>query len=121
MGEFQLIERLAPFLAGAGDDVPVGHGDDAAVIEVDGRWVCVTVDVLVDGVHFRPDVSSMADVGWKSVAVGVSDIAAMGARTTAAVVGLARPGSLPESRVEELYAGMHAACRRWGVRLVGGD
>lgn len=119
--EFELIERLAPFLAGAADDVPVGHGDDAAVVEVGGRWVCVTVDVLVDGVHFRRDVSSMADVGWKAVAVSVSDIAAMGARPTAAVVGLARPGSLPGAEVEELYEGMHAACRHWGLRLVGGD
>lgn len=121
MGEFELVERLVPFLAGAADDVPVGHGDDAAVVEVGGRWVCVTVDVLVDGVHFRRDVSSMADVGWKGVAVSVSDIAAMGARPTAAVVGLARPARLAEAEVEELYEGMDAACRRWGLRLVGGD
>jgi thiamine-monophosphate kinase len=121
VGEFDLIERLSPFLSGAGDQVLVGAGDDAAVLRVRDGAVCVTVDVLVEGVHFRRDLSSLADVGWKAVAVSCSDVAAMGGRPTAAVVGLCRPASLPESQVEELYTGMGEACARWGLRLVGGD
>nr|MBA2529993.1 thiamine-phosphate kinase [Euzebyales bacterium] len=119
--EFGLIARLAPFLATGGDGLLVGHGDDAAVIEVGGRGVCIAVDVLVDDVHFRRDLSSLADVGWKAVAVNVSDIAAMGATPTAAVVGLCRPATLPVTDVEALYRGMDEACRAWGLRLVGGD
>jgi thiamine-monophosphate kinase len=119
--EFELITRLAPFLAMGGDDVVVGHGDDAAVIDLDGRGVCLAVDVLVDEVHFRRDLSSMADVGFKAVAVNCSDMAAMGAAPSVAVVGLCRPASLPADDIEELYAGMHEACGRWGLRLVGGD
>lgn len=120
-GEFELIARLAPFLAMGGDDVVVGHGDDAAVIDLDGRGVCLAVDVLVDEVHFRRDISSLEDVGFKAVAVNCSDMAAMGALPSVAVIGLCRPGDLPVADVERLYAGMHEACQRWGLRLVGGD
>ncbi len=120
-GEFDLIARLAPFLTGSGEGLVIGAGDDAAVIRVGDRDVCLAVDVLVDGVHFRRDLSSFADVGWKAVAVNCSDIAAMGATPTAAVVGLCRPDDLPAADVEALYAGMDEACRRYGLRLVGGD
>lgn len=120
-GEFDVIARLAPFLASGGDGLVVGHGDDAAVIDMDGRGVCLAVDVLVDEVHFRRDVSSMADVGWKAVAVNCSDMAAMGAKPNVAVVGLCRPASVPVEDIEQLYAGMNEACARWGLRLVGGD
>lgn len=120
-GEFDVIARLAPFLASGGDGLVVGHGDDAAVIDMDGRGVCLAVDVLVDEVHFRRDVSSMADVGWKAVAVNCSDMAAMGAKPNVAVVGLCRPASVPVEDIEQLYAGMNQACARWGLRLVGGD
>ncbi|MDQ3537866.1 MAG: thiamine-phosphate kinase [Actinomycetota bacterium] len=120
-GEFDLIRRLAPFLAADGEGLIVGHGDDAAVVEVGGRGVCIAVDVLVEGVHFRRDLSSLNDVGWKAVAVNVSDIAAMGAAPTVAVVGLCRPSDVPVADIEALYAGMDEACRHWGLRLVGGD
>jgi thiamine-monophosphate kinase len=120
-GEFELIARLAPFLAMGGDDVVVGHGDDAAVIDLDGRGVCLAVDVLVDDVHFRRDLSSLADVGFKAVAVNCSDMAAMGAKPSVAVVGLCRPASVSGDEVEQLYVGMHEACEEWGLRLVGGD
>ena len=119
--EFDVIARLAPFLATGGDGLVVGHGDDAAVIDMDGRGVCLAVDVLVDEVHFRRDVSSMADVGWKAVAVNCSDMAAMGAAPSVAVVGLCRPASVPVEDIEQLYAGMAEACEEWGLRLVGGD
>lgn len=121
MGEFDLIEKLSPFLSGAGEGVLVGSGDDAAVLRLGAATVCLTVDVLVEDVHFRRDLSSLADVGWKAVAVSCSDVAAMGGSPTAAVVGLCRPASLPESDVQELYAGMGEACARWDLRLVGGD
>jgi thiamine-monophosphate kinase len=120
-GEFELISRLAPFLASDGEGLPVGHGDDAAVLDVDGRQVCVAVDVLVEGVHFRRDVSTLEDIGWKAVAVNCSDLAAMGSQPTAAVVGLCRPRDVPVAEIQRLYTGMGEACARWGLRLVGGD
>ncbi|MGH8932589.1 MAG: thiamine-phosphate kinase [Egibacteraceae bacterium] len=121
MGEFDLIARIAPLLDGAGGDVVIGHGDDAAVVRVGGSEVVVAVDVIVEGVHFRRDLSSWEDVGWKAVAVNVSDLAAMGAIPTAAVIGLCRPAGFREDDVEALYRGLRAACDRWALRLVGGD
>lgn len=121
MSEFELIDRLAPFLAAEGGDLLVGAGDDAAVLEVNGRSVCLTVDVLVEGVHFRSDLSSHADVGYKAVAVNCSDVAAMGGRPSVALVGLCRPPAVSDDEIAELYEGMRAACERWDLRLVGGD
>ena len=120
-GEFERLEGLRRHLDGTGPGIPVGVGDDAAVVEVGGAPVVVCVDVVVDDVHFTRDVSSMADIGWKSVAVNVSDLAAMGARPVTMVVGLQRPGALTEAEVEELYAGMAAATRAFGLSIVGGD
>lgn len=118
--EFALVARLGEYLAGSSEAVPVPAGDDAAVLAVGDEQLCVTVDVLVDEVHFRRDLSSWADVGWKAVAVNVSDLAAMAARPAAAVVGLCR-ADLAIDEVEALYSGMREACRRWGMELVGGD
>ena len=120
-GEFDLIARLAPFLAASGDDLVVGSGDDAAVLDLNGRGVCLAVDVLVDEVHFLRSLSSLQDVGWKAVAVNCSDLAAMGAAPGVAVVGLCRPADMSAEDVEELYRGMSQACEEWGLRLVGGD
>jgi thiamine-monophosphate kinase len=121
VGEFELLDRLAPFLASEGGDLLVGAGDDAAVLQVGDRSVCLTVDVLVEGVHFRLDLSSRADVGWKAVAVNCSDVAAMGGRPSVALVGLCRPPAVGDDEVAELYEGMRQACERWNLRLVGGD
>lgn len=121
MGEFDGIAQLAVLLDDAGEGVVVGHGDDAAVVLVGERGVVVTVDLLVEGVHFRRDLSTWEDVGWKAVAVNVSDIAAMGGEPRAAVVGLCRPAGHDQAAVTALYQGMRAACDRWGLRLVGGD
>ena len=119
--EFDLIARLAPFLANEGEGLPVGHGDDAAVVDIGGRGVAIAVDVLVEDVHFRRSMSSLEDVGWKAVTVNVSDLAAMGAVPSVAVVGLAKPASVDADDVERLYAGMHEAAQHYGLRLVGGD
>lgn len=120
-GEFDLIARLAPLLDGAGDGVAVGHGDDAAVVTATEHGIVVTVDVLVDGVHFRRDLSTFVDIGWKAVAVSTSDLAAMGALPRAAVAALCWPAGLSDADAVSLYSGMRAACDRWGLRLVGGD
>jgi thiamine-monophosphate kinase len=120
-GEFDRIDRLARHLAGRSPDVPVGVGDDAAVVRVGGADVVLCVDAVVEGVHFTRALSDPADVGWKVVAVNVSDAAAMGARPRAAVIALHRPADLGEDDVDALYEGMAEAAARWGVQLVGGD
>lgn len=113
-GEFALIARLARHLTGA--------GDDAAIVPFgDGRLV-LAADAVVAGRHFRRDLSDLRDVGWKALAVNLSDLAAMGAvRPRAALVTLLRPADAPDSDIDELYEGLGEAARAYGVALVGGD
>ncbi|MFP5283678.1 MAG: thiamine-phosphate kinase [Actinomycetes bacterium] len=118
-GEFGLIAALTADLP-IEPAVLVGPGDDAAVVKVDGP-VVTSVDLLVEGVHFRRDWCSGADVGRKAVAVNVADLEAMGARATALVVGFCAPPDLPEAWALDLAAGLRAECAAAGVAWVGGD
>ncbi|MGH3883266.1 MAG: thiamine-phosphate kinase [Pseudonocardiaceae bacterium] len=120
LGEFGLIARIT---AGRGPAPAtlLGPGDDAAVlVAADGR-VVVCTDVLVEGVHFRLDWSTPHQVGRKSVAANLADVAAMGAVPTGLVVGLAVPGRTSVSTVDDLAGGMWEEAERAGVGVVGGD
>jgi thiamine-monophosphate kinase len=118
--EFRFIERFTrPFLAGAG--VVVGIGDDAAVLRPPpGDDLVATVDAVVEGVHFD-DAFSPAEVGWKSLAVNLSDLAAMGARPLWALVALATPAEADLRRLEAIGRGIAACARRHGTSVVGGN
>lgn len=122
-GEFGLIERLRGAHAGAaGDGLIVPIGDDAAVLDIPvGHQCVVTTDMLIEGVHFRRDWSDPYSIGWKAVAVNLSDIAAMGASPAFAFVSLAL-GPLDTVEVlDRLYDGLADALNRYGARLAGGD
>ena len=97
--------------------VAVGIGDDAALF-ADGR--VVTVDTMVEGVHWD-DKLSPGDVGWKLVAVNVSDVGAMGGRPEWALLAMSLPSPLDRLWVNAFAEGLHAACAHWGVALIGGD
>lgn len=118
-GEFGLLASLLPSLP-QGDGVLVGPGDDAAVLDLAGHAVVCT-DVLVEGVHFRRDWSSAHDIGRKAVAVNAADVAAMGARTVAVVVGLAAPADTSIAWLTDLTAGLRDECATVGCSVVGGD
>lgn len=120
MSELAIIERLTarnPVRAGT----ILGIGDDAAVLDLGGRAV-VTHDMLVDGVHFRRATTGLRDLGWKALAVNLSDLAAMGAEAVAALVGLGLPaGALAEADIDDLYAGIDDLAGPLGVTVAGGD
>ena len=119
-GEFGFIEGVTRGLP-QGEDVLVGPGDDAAVVAApDGRMV-ITVDLLIEGRHFRQDWSTGYDVGRKAAAQNLSDIAAMGARPTSMVVGLGAPAGLPLDWATELSNGLVDESEPLGVSIVGGD
>lgn len=118
-GEFALIRRITADLPAAAH-VVVGPGDDAAVLRIEPP-VVTSIDVLVEGVHFRRDWSPARDVGRKAVAVNVSDLEAMGARASALVVGFSAPPDLPLSWALEFAAGLTEEARTAGASLVGGD
>jgi thiamine-monophosphate kinase len=122
VGEFGLIERISQTLSGAPQDgVEVGLGDDCAVLGVGGSRIVLAADMFVEGRHFRRDWSSGADVGARAAAANLIDIAVMGARGTALVVGLGVPADLPVEWVTDFYSGMRGECEAQGAAIVGGD
>ncbi|MDT0632631.1 thiamine-phosphate kinase [Rubrivirga sp. S365] len=130
VGEFGLIDRLRDRLGDAASarDLVVGIGDDAAVYRVGGagsdgsaRVHVVTTDALVEGVHFDRTYVPLRALGWKAVAVNVSDVAAMNASPRFATVTLGLPNNLSVEGAEALYAGIAEACERYGLAVVGGD
>ncbi|MEL7184858.1 MAG: thiamine-phosphate kinase [Pseudomonadota bacterium] len=118
MDEFALINEFFKRHAdGAG--IVAGIGDDGAVVETEaGRQVHV-LDTLVQGVHF-PDDTAAADIGWRSVAVNLSDIAAMGATPQWMTLGLALP-DVGEDWVRDFAEGLFEIADQFGVQLIGGD
>jgi thiamine-monophosphate kinase len=118
--EFQLIEAFVA-AAAASPRAPRGPGDDAAVLARGRGETCVTVDAVVEGVHFRRASSRLEDVGHKALAVNLSDLAAMGARPRWALVALGVPGGFRLADARRLGAGFGALARATGTALVGGN
>jgi thiamine-monophosphate kinase len=116
LGEQGLLKLIQPYC------LPNTIGDDGAILHPPaGFELVVTTDVLVDGVHFSDRTTTPFDVGWRSVAANLSDLAAMGATPLGITVGLSLPPNLPVVWLEQLYAGMQACLDRYGTGIVGGD
>jgi thiamine-monophosphate kinase len=124
LGEFGFLARMREWMAarGSSQSAVVGIGDDAAVVQVtEGARLVAAADALVEGVHFRLDWSSPSDVGWKAVAVNLSDLAAMGAEARWVLVTLCAPPDTKVDTLRGLFDGMDEACSSHGAELVGGD
>jgi thiamine-monophosphate kinase len=120
-GEFELIARFTRALPLWGEGVRLSVGDDAAVLRPPrGEALVATVDAVVEGVHFDARFTP-AEVGWKALAVNLSDLAAMGARPLWALVALGLPPATPADRLAGLARGVGACARRHGVAVVGGN
>lgn len=123
LGELGLIRRLR---AGEGNaprpGVLTGIGDDTAVLAVTpGRLLLATTDLVAEDVHFRRASSSFHDIGWKALAVNLSDIASMGGVPRWALVALALPADAEADQVDALYEGLRASAAPHDVAVVGGD
>ena len=121
LGEFGLIGRIADRVGGPRPPVAVGIGDDASVlIPPTGMDLVTTTDMLVQGVHFLLEKTPFADLGYKSLAVNLSDLAAMGARPIQAFLSLGLPPSCSLEEVDLFIDGFLAAFPE-GLQLSGGD
>ncbi len=118
--EFNLIDEFFADLGVGRDDVILGIGDDCALLDVaEGRLLAVSMDTLVRGVHFFADVDPES-LGHKALAVGLSDLAAMGATPAWATLALTLPG-IDRPWLRRFATGFGRLAARFGVQLVGGD
>ncbi|MDD4107588.1 MAG: thiamine-phosphate kinase [Prolixibacteraceae bacterium] len=121
LGEFGLIERLTKNIEIRNSSTVKGVGDDAAVLDYQGKCVLLSTDLLTEGVHFNLMYVPLRHLGYKAVIVNLSDIYAMNARPRQITVNLALSGKFSVEAVEELYSGIYLACENYGVDIVGGD
>ncbi|WP_224488305.1 thiamine-phosphate kinase [Robertkochia flava] len=121
LGEFGLIEHLTKNFTPTHPTTIKGINDDAAVMEFGDRQTVISTDLLVEGVHFDLSYAPLKHLGYKAVAVNLSDICAMNATPTQITVSIAVSNRFPVEALEELYDGIALACKRYKVDLVGGD
>ena len=121
LGEFGLIEHLTRNIEIQNASTIVEVGDDAAVIDHFGKQTVITTDLLVEGVHFDLMYCPLKHLGYKSVVVNLSDVYAMNAIPTQILLSIAISNRFSLEALDEFYEGVYAACKKYGVDLVGGD
>ena len=121
LGEFGLIDHLTNGITTKNSSTVKGIGDDAAVIDMGDKYQLVSTDLLVEGVHFDLAYMPLKHLGYKAVAINVSDICAMNGDAKQITLGLALSNRYTVEALEELYDGIKLACEHYGVDLVGGD
>lgn len=121
MGEFGLIDHLTQHFTIQHKSTVKGVGDDAAVLDFKSKKVVLSTDLLVEGVHFDLSYMPLKHLGYKAVMVNLSDLYAMNASATQVTVSIAVSNRFPLEALEELYTGIHLACKTYGVDMIGGD
>ena len=121
LGEFGLIDHLTKNIEIHNASSILGVGDDAAVIDHFGKQTVITNDLLVEGVHFDLMYTPLKHLGYKTVAVNVSDICAMNAIPTQIILGIGFSNRFSVEALDEFYEGVYAACDAYKVDLIGGD
>lgn len=113
-----LIKAMVPTYTAK---VQLGIGDDAALLRPSDKPLACCQDLLVEGTHFQRSWSTLSDIGWKSMAVNLSDFAACGAKGFAAQVSIGIPQNFSIEEFTELYSGILSAASTYQIDIVGGD
>ncbi|MBI5194708.1 MAG: thiamine-phosphate kinase [Nitrospirae bacterium] len=121
LGEFNLIKKLRMSSASAAPEILKGIGDDTAAVKIRGGITLITTDMLIEGIHFDLSFTTFYQLGYKALAVNISDILAMGGKPKYFLVGLAAPGHFTSNHIDELYAGMRALANKFKINIIGGD
>ncbi|HEY9001756.1 MAG TPA: thiamine-phosphate kinase [Mucilaginibacter sp.] len=121
LGEFGLIEHLTNMIKIKQPGTKKGIGDDAAVIDFEGKKALISTDMLLEGIHFDLAYTPLKHLGYKSIQVNLSDIYAMNGTATQVTVSIGISSKFPLEAIEELYEGIYLACEKYNVDLVGGD
>jgi thiamine-monophosphate kinase len=121
LGEFGLIEHLTRNFEIQNASTVLGVGDDAAVLDHFGKQVVVTTDLLIEGIHFDLMYTPLKHLGYKAVMVNLSDVYAMNATPAQITVSIGVSNRFSLEALSEFYEGVHIACEKHGIDLVGGD
>jgi len=121
LGEFALIEHLTQNNETVQAGTMLSIGDDAAVIDQFGRQSVISTDLLIEGIHFDLMYTPLKHLGYKAVAVNLSDIYAMLATPTHITLSLGVSNKFSVEALEEFYEGVYAACDKYHIDLIGGD
>ncbi|MFA9370906.1 MAG: thiamine-phosphate kinase [Labilibaculum antarcticum] len=121
LGEFGLIKHLTKNIKLKHASTNVGIGDDAAVLDYQNKKTVVTTDLLLEGIHFDLMYTPLKHLGYKAIAVNVSDIYAMNALPKQVTVSIAISKRFTIEAMDEFYEGINLACETYNVDLVGGD
>ncbi|MBX2915017.1 MAG: thiamine-phosphate kinase [Cyclobacteriaceae bacterium] len=121
LGEFGLIDRIKSKFQNQNSTTIKGIGDDAAILAASEKELLVSTDLLLEGIHFNLSYMPLQHLGYKAVAVNVSDIAAMNGTAEQIVLGLAISNRFSLEAIDAFFEGVQAACKNYNVDLVGGD
>jgi thiamine-monophosphate kinase len=122
LGEFGLIRKIRKLSSRTSPLTVIGIGDDAAALRISpASLLLATTDMLVEGIHFNLSTTDLYSLGWKSVAVNLSDIAAMGGVPRFCLTSLSIPSSVPAEQILDFYRGFNALAKTHHAALVGGD
>jgi thiamine-monophosphate kinase len=121
LGEFGLINHLTKNIKLTQKSSIKGVGDDAAVLDFEGKKTLISTDMLLEGIHFDLAYTPLKHLGYKAVQVNLSDIYAMNGTATQVTVSIGMSSRFPLEAIEELYEGIYLACDKYGVDLIGGD
>jgi len=130
IGEFGLIELLKKAEnSKQRADTVIGIGDDAAVLQIQNpksqipsrKYLIITTDTLIENIHFRLKTTSFFDLGYKALAVNISDVTAMGGWPTHALVTIGLPKKVTVEQVKQFYAGINSLAKKHQIDIIGGD
>ena len=121
LGEFGLIDHLTESITIKNISTIKGVGDDSAVLSYKNRQVVVSTDLLLEGIHFDLTYTPLKHLGYKAVAVNLSDIYAMNAHPKQITVSVGLSSKMSVEALDEFYSGIYLACDKYGVDVVGGD
>ncbi len=121
IGEFGLIKRIRNWIKTSNPDVIRGIGDDVAIVEMGRKVMMITTDILIEGIHFNMSWIDPYRLGKKSLAVNLSDIAAMGGIPKYFLISIGIPKRLPISFISLFYRSLRREARRFKIDLIGGD
>lgn len=121
LGQFGLIDRLAEGVELTNKSSVVGIGDDAAVIDAGDKYLLISTELFMEGVHFDLTYFPLKHLGYKVVVAAMSDIIAMNGRPSQLTLSLGVSARFAVEHLEELYEGVKSACKEYSIDLVGGD